>query len=149
MHSQLKHIDKKEVELPDTVFIWDIETRVFQSIAIQCLAKIEGIALLDGTFIDSLLGRDVSERVKGICVEQDQKEHSIQLKIEINIAYGFSIPDKAAEVQMKLAEEITMFTGLHVGTIHVVFKNLIPCKSLSEEHREPAVSNSAHKYVVG
>ena len=149
MHSQLKHIDKKEVELPDTVFIWDIETRVFQSIAIQCLAKIEGIALLEGNFIDSLLGRDVSDRVKGICVEQDQKEHSIQLKIEINIAYGVSIPEKAEEIQMKLAEEITMFTGLHVGTIHVVFKNLIPQRGVSEEHKEQAVSSSAHKYIVG
>lgn len=150
MHSQLKHIDKKEVELPDTVFIWDIETRVFQSIAIQCLAKIEGIALLDGNFIDNLLGRDVSDRVKGICVEQDQKQHSILLKIEINIAYGVSIPEKAEEVQMKLAEEITMFTGLHVGTVHVVFKNLIPCKtSCEEQHKELVTSNSAHKYVVG
>ena len=149
MHSQLKHIDKKEVELPDTVFIWDIETKVFQSIAIQCLAKIEGIALLEGSFIDSLLGRDASERVKGIHVEQDQKEHSIQLKLEINIAYGFSIPEKAEEVQVKVAEEITMFTGLHVGTIHVVFKNLIPSKVVSEEHRELATSHSAHKYVVG
>ncbi len=133
MHSQLKHIDRKEVDLPDMVFIWDIETRVFQSIVIQCLAKIDGVALLEGNFIDHLLGRDVNERVKGIFVEQDQKHHSVQIKMEINVAYGLSIPQKAEEIQAKVAEEVSVLTGLHVGSVHVVFKNLIHEKSLVEE----------------
>jgi uncharacterized alkaline shock family protein YloU len=134
VHSQLKQMDTKEVELPDTVFIRDIESRVFQSIAIQCLAKIEGVALLEGNFIDSLLGRDASERIKGISVEQDQKSHSVQLKIELNVAYGISIPEKAEEIQTKITEEISLFTGLHVGCVHIIFKNLIPCKESYEEH---------------
>jgi uncharacterized alkaline shock family protein YloU len=133
MESPLKNIDTKEVELPDTVFIRDIESRVFQSIAIQCLAKIEGVSLLEGTFIDSLLGRDSNDRIKGIYVDQDSKKHSIQVKVEINIAYGVSMPEKAEEVQQKISEEITQFTGLHVGSVHVVFKNLIPCKKALEE----------------
>ncbi len=133
MDSPLKNIDTKEVELPDTVFIRDIESRVFQSIAVQCLSKIEGVSLLEGTFIDSLLGRDASDRIKGIHVDQDSKNHSIQIKVEINIAYGVSIPEKAEEVQQKIAEEISLFTGLHVGTVHVVFKNIIPCKRALEE----------------
>lgn len=136
MHSQLKQIDKKEMDLPDTVFIWDIETKVFQSIAIQCLAKISGISLLDGSFIDNLLGRDANERVKGIHVEQDQKHHSIQIKIEVNVAYGVAIPQKAEEIQLKLTEEVSIFTGLHVGSVHVVFKNLIPCKNSLEGNSE-------------
>ena len=136
MESPLKNIDTKEVELPDTVFIRDIESRVFQSIAIQCLAKIEGVSLLEGTFIDSLLGRDSNDRIKGIYVDQDSKKHSIQVKVEINIAYGVSMPEKAEEVQQKISEEITQFTGLHVGSVHVVFKNLIPCKKSLEETAE-------------
>ena len=133
MESPLKNIDTKEVELPDTVFIRDIESRVFQSIAVQCLAKIEGVSLLEGTFIDSLLGRDASDRIKGIYVEQDSKKHSIQVKVEINISYGISMPEKAEEVQQKISKEITEFTGLHVGSVHVVFKNLIPCKKTLAE----------------
>lgn len=134
MNSPLKNIDTKEVELPDTVFIRDIESRVFQSIAVQCLARIEGVALLEGTFIDSLLGRDPNERIKGIHVEQDPKNHAIQIKVEINVAYGVSIPEKAEEIQVKIAQEISRFTGLHVGSVHVVFKSLIPCsKSIREE----------------
>jgi uncharacterized alkaline shock family protein YloU len=132
MHSQLKQIDRKEVELPDTVFVWDIESKVFQAIAVQCLSKIEGIALLEGNLIDSLLGRDSNERIKGIHVEQDQKNHAIEIKLEINVAYGVSIPQKAEEIQTKISEEISLFTGLHVGSVHVVFKNLIPSKSALE-----------------
>lgn len=136
MHSQLERMDKKEVDLPDTVFIWDIETKVFQSIAIQCLSKIKGISLVEGSFIDNLLGRDSSERVKGIHVEQDQKQHSIQMKIEINVAYGIEIPQKAEEIQVKIAEEVSTFTGLHVGSVHVVFKNLMALKPVLEEGEE-------------
>jgi uncharacterized alkaline shock family protein YloU len=120
MQDPLKGMDKKEVDLPETVFIWDIETKVFQSIIIQCLAKIEGVALLEGSFLDNLLGRDVNGGVKGIHVEQDQKHHSIQVKIEIMIAYGVNIPQKA--------KEISFLTGLHVGAVHVIFKNLMPNK---------------------
>lgn len=135
MYDQLKNMDTREIELPDTVFIRDIETRVFQAIALQCLAKIEGIALLEGNLFDSLLGRDL-ERVKGIHVEQDQKKHSVDVRVEINVGYGISIPDKAEEVQTKLAEEISHWTGLHVASVHVIFKDLIP----PESGNDPAVA---------
>ncbi len=141
MHDQLKRIDKKERDLPDTIFIRDIETKVFQSIIIQCLSKIDGVALLEGSFIDNLLGRDVNDGVKGIHVEQDPKQHSIQVKIEITVAYGVSIPLKAEEIQEKVAEEISQFTGLHVGTVHVIFKNLIPHKNSQSASEELAMSS--------
>lgn len=125
MYDQLKNIDTREIELPETVFIRDIDTRVFQAIALQCLAKIEGISLLEGNLFDSLLGRDV-ERVKGIHVTQDQKKHSVEIRVEINVLYGVNIPDKAEEVQGKLVEEISKWTGLHVSSVHIIFKDLIP-----------------------
>lgn len=122
---KLRQIDAKEFELPDTIFIRDIENRVFQSIALRCLAHIEGVGLLEGNLFDTLLGRDGPEGVKGIYVEQDQKSHSVKVRVEINVAYGISIPEKAEEVQLKVTEEISRFTGLHVASVHVIFKNLI------------------------
>lgn len=117
-------LDAKELNLPDTVLIRDVETRVFQTIVLQCLARIEGIGLQEGNLFDSLLGREV-ERVKGIYVEQDQKQHSVKVRVEINIAYGLSIPEKAEELQTKIVEEISRWTGLHVASVHVIFKDLI------------------------
>lgn len=125
MHDRLKTIDTKELELPDTVFIRDIETKVFQSIVLQCLTQISGVALVEATLIDNLLGRDQGERVTGIEVEQDQKTHSVKVKVEVDVAYGASIPDKAEEIQWLVTKDISRLTGLHVAAVHVVFKNLI------------------------
>ena len=124
MYDQLKNMDQREIELPDTVFIRDIDTKIFQAIALQTLSKIEGIGLLEGNLFDSLLGREV-ERIKGIYVEQDQAKHSVEIKVEINVQYGIHIPEKAEEIQEKLVREISQWTGLHVSSVHVIFKELM------------------------
>lgn len=135
MYDKLKQMDSKEIQLPETTYIRDIESRVFQGITLRCLAKIEGISLLEGNIIDSLLGREV-ERIKGIHVEQDQQKHSVNLRVEINIEYGISIPKKAEEIQNKIAKEITDLTGLHVSCVHIIFKNLIHQTQEDEEELE-------------
>jgi uncharacterized alkaline shock family protein YloU len=127
MHNPLKQIDTKELELPETVFIRDIESKVFQSIALQCLAQINGVETLEGNLFDSLLG-DSLDGIKGIHVDQDQKNHSVNVRVEINVSYGVCIPEKAEEIQNKILQDISRLTGLHVGSVHVVFKNLISPK---------------------
>ncbi len=135
MLDQLKNMDAREIELPNTVFIRDIDSRVLQGIVLQILSKIENIGLIEGNLFDSLLGRDM-DRVKGIHVEQEQKGKSVTVRVEINIFYGVSIPEKSEEIQTKISEEITQWTGLHVSSIHVVFKNLITPQETSEEAKE-------------
>lgn len=127
MQERPPRLDTKEFEVPQTVFSRDIETRVIQVIILYCLGKIEGIAVLGGGLIDSLLGREV-EKVKGIHVEQDSKNFAVKVNVEINIDYGITIPEKAEEVQNKVAEDITRLTGLHVASVHVVIKGLTPPK---------------------
>lgn len=122
----VKKVDTKEFELPETIFSRDIENRVFQGIVLQCLSEIEGITLVEGNFIDNILGRGGLEGVKGIAAEQDNKNHSIAIRLEVNICYGTSIPEKAEEIQTKISDEITRLTGLHVSVVHVVFKNVVP-----------------------
>lgn len=114
-----------ELEYPETVFVRDIETRVFQSLVLQCLAKIKGITLIERNFIDNILGRETVEGIKGIHTEQDSKNNAVNVKVEVNVCYGISIPEKAEEIQTKLTEEIIQLTGLHVASVHVVFKNVI------------------------
>lgn len=118
-------LTSEELEFPETVFVRDIENRVFQAIVLQCLAKIEGITLIEGGLIDNFLGRASLEGVKGISAEQDPKDHGITVKVEVNICYGIPIPQKADEIQNRLAEELSELTGLHVRRIHVVFKSVV------------------------
>jgi len=132
--------DVQEYELPETTYIRDVESRVFQAIALQCLSRIEGISFLGGTLIDNLLGRDGMDRIKGVYVEQDQKKHSVYVRVEVNIKYGISIPQKAEEIQSKIVKEISSFTGLHVSCVHVVFKNLIIYQKHQEEEKKEEVA---------
>ena len=125
MEDKFKDIDKKEIQLPETTFSRDIESRVFQAIVFQCLSKIEGIGLVSKGLIDSLLGRDVQESYSAIHVEQDQKQHSVSIKIELNVKFGISIPEKAEEIQTSVIEAVSKFTGLHVNKVHIIFKNMI------------------------
>jgi len=101
MRDQFKEMDMKEFEFADTVFVRDIESRVFQAITFKCLQDIEGVALLEGNLIDNLLGRDHPEKMKGIHVEQDQKNHAVNIRIELNISYGISIPEKLKRFRQK------------------------------------------------
>jgi uncharacterized alkaline shock family protein YloU len=123
---EAKKVDTKEFELPETLYVRDIENRVFQGIVVQCISQMEGVALLEGNLIDSLLGRSAVEGgIKGIYAEQDSKNKSISIKVEINIDYGYAIPEKAEEIQTKIVEDITRLTGLHVSNVHLIFKNVI------------------------
>lgn len=150
---RFEELDTKEIDLPDTIFIRDIESRVFQAITIKCLAAIEGIALIEGNLIDNLLGREGMERIKGVHIEQDSKNHSVNLKLEVNVSYGISLPEKAEEIQNKLVKEITRLTGLHVACVHVVFKNLLPDVSLedlllkSKEKEKPPLAKEMDEYA--
>lgn len=114
-----------ELELPDTLFVRDIDDQVFQGIAIQCLSNIKGIYPLENTFLDAILGHIAPHSLRGIHAEQDPRTHSVNFRIEVNIAFGTPIPEKAEEIQNTLSQEIPKMTGLHVGCIHVVFKNVI------------------------
>ncbi|MEI8124844.1 MAG: Asp23/Gls24 family envelope stress response protein [Parachlamydiaceae bacterium] len=142
-----KKLDTKEFELPDTHFVRDVENRVFQGIVLQCLSKIDGITLVEGNFIDNILGRTSLEGTKGISIEQDNKNHSVGVKIDVNICYGHSIPKKAEEIQTVCAEEITKLTGLHVSSVHVVFKNVL----LPEQMKKELILNEdgAHSLTNG
>jgi uncharacterized alkaline shock family protein YloU len=149
-----RKVDTQEFELPETLFVRDIENKVFQGIALHCLAKIDGISLLEGNFIDNILGREGLETVRGIHAEQDNKHQCVSIKIEINVGFGVSIPEKAEEIQTKVAEEITKMTGLHVAMVHVIFKGIVPKERLkkisevfvSSKSSAPVTSDGLEEY---
>ncbi len=133
--------EQSHKDMQPTIFLTDIETKVFQAIAFQTLKEIGSIELIEGSIFDSLLGGEEGEKMKGIHVECDETRPIVNLKIEVNILYGICIPDKSLEIEQKIKERITELTGFHVGLIHVTFKNIIFPKSL-EELIEKAESHS-------
>lgn len=125
MPTKTSQVDFREVDFAETLCVRDIESRLFQALVLKIIDKIEGVAPAGGNIIDNIFGRDNSERVKTVFVEQDLKKHAVSIRVEINVRYGVSIPQKAEEVQTKIAEEVSKYTGLHVSRVHVIFKDLI------------------------
>ena len=121
-----------EINYIDTVYVQNIESKVFQAIVYQSLKEIDGIELIEGNLFDSLIGGEGNEKMKGIHVEQDEASHTVSFKIDLNVSYGICIPTKAEEIQKKIKEDISKLTGLHIGYVHVVFKNVILPESLNK-----------------
>lgn len=128
---ELGEMDPKELHLPETTMVHDIETKFFQSITIQTIKKIEGVEVVGNSpLINNILGND--DKIYGVFIEQDQKKHEVSIKVEVNIRYGMSIPEKAEQIQMQVIKDISSLTGVHVSMMHVIFKNIIedhPAKS--------------------
>ena len=120
---EVRKLDPQEFELPETTLSRDIENQVFQGIILKILSQISGIGLLEGRFLDNLIGR--VDKVKGIFIEQDEASHSVRIKIEVSVQYGVNIPQKADEIHSAVVEEITKMTGVRVSEVHVVFKELM------------------------
>jgi uncharacterized alkaline shock family protein YloU len=131
-------LDTKEFELPETVYVRDIENRVFQGIIAKCLSNISGISLIEGGILDHILGRE--EGIAGIHTEQDSKQHAISVKIEVNIDFGISIPEKAEQIQTEVVTVLTELTGLHVAQVHVVFKQLSTTEATKKHQAQNAPS---------
>jgi uncharacterized alkaline shock family protein YloU len=136
------HLDQREFDLPETTYSRDIENRVFQDIVLKTLSDIEGIGLIEGNFLNTLIGKP--DTVKGIVAEQDPKTHSVRLKIEVRIKYGLSIPHVADEIQTLVVQEITKMTGVRVSEIHVIFKELLP-----EETQQTAPLPTLAQQIAG
>ena len=109
----------------DVVYIQDVDNKVFQAIVVKTLMKIDGVRLLEeGSLIDDLLGRESQSRIKGVLIEQDLKQHSVSIKIELELAYGLSLKVMAKKVQESIVKDVQEFTGFTIASVHLVFKHL-------------------------
>lgn len=129
--------DAKELELPETLFVRDIDNRVFQHLVAQVLARVPDIALVEGGFMHNILGRSSPESLSAIHAEQDSGAKSLKIRVDLNIAYGVPIPEKAEEIQNLLSQELTRLTGLHIASVHLVFRGL-----LSQETKQDTPKHS-------
>lgn len=128
---------KTEYEYPETLFVRDIDNKVFQHLVVGVLSAIGGVSLSEGNLIDNILHIANPDGISGVLVTQDSKNHSVAVRVDVNVAYGISIPEKAEEIQARVSEEITRYTGLHVSQVHVVVKDII----LPSNEREHSHTN--------
>lgn len=149
---QVHQPDPKEFELPETTYSHEIENRVFRDIIFHVLSQTPGIGLHEN-FLGTLIGR--ADSVKGITIDQDLKTRSVHITLEIQIQYGMNIPQTAEDIQTRVSDAIMKMTGMRVGSIHIIFKELMletPSKDLfvgpkvPVEINDPTSSGLEHEF---
>ena len=58
---------------------------------------------------------------------------SVSVEVSVNLYYGVSLPQVAAAVQTAIADEITRLTGLKVGCVNIVVREIEDAEEPQEE----------------
>lgn len=93
----------------------NITTRVLETIAAKAASEVEGVAKLHTRLQNEVFGRN-SERI-GAKVNRNQNDISID--VEVDLQYGYSVPDVAMKVQKRVKEQILYMTDLVVQEVNV------------------------------
>lgn|GEM_PF-5536529 len=110
-----------------TNYVEDIDASVFQGIVLESIDRTHGIYLLEPT-----QPKELTDKINGISVNVDQRKQEVYVHLELSILYGYSIPEKAAEVREKITNKIQSLTGYEVAYVRVKFKNILAVEPVFE-----------------
>lgn len=113
-------------------------------IADDVVAIIAGLAASDVKGVASLGGnvtRDVISRLgnkslgKGVRFSIDE-EGRANVSIQVNVRYGFNVPETCAKVQNRVKTAIETMTGLNVGEVNIRVASIVVGKSQQTAEKE-------------
>lgn len=114
----------KELQFPETVYEQEVGMKAFRSIVLKTLTEIEGVFFLEENLMDSILGREGVEGVRGIEVHQLEGQPALDVQVRICLASGLSIPQMVEQIQSQIVQALTKDTGLHVARVQVVVEDI-------------------------
>ncbi|MBS6195575.1 MAG: Asp23/Gls24 family envelope stress response protein [Clostridiales bacterium] len=116
--------NRKEVR--DTYTIYDnqsigkvqIADEVVAIIAGLAATEVEGVASMNGNITNELVGKlGMKNLSKGVKV--DVLENVVCVDLNLNLEYGYSIPETCKKVQERVKTAIENMTGLQVSDINI------------------------------
>ena len=101
-----------------------IADEVIAIIAGLAASEVEGVASMAGNatreLIEKLGVKSLSKGVR-LQVENDQ----VRVAMNVNLRYGYSVPETSAEVQEKVKTAIETMTGLEVAEVNIKITNVV------------------------
>ena len=98
----------------------------------EVIAIIAGLAASEVEVVASMAGnvtRDLIERlgVKSLSrgVRILVSENAVKAALNVNLKYGYSVPDTCAQIQDKVKTAIETMTGLHVTEVNIKIVNVV------------------------
>ena len=113
-------------DLRDTYTIYDDQTigkvqiadEVVAIIAGLAATEVEGVASMAGNITNELVGKlGMKNLSKGVKV--DVLENVVCVNLNLNLEYGYSIPETCKKVQEKVKTAIENMTGLEVSDVNI------------------------------
>ena len=113
-------------DMRDTYTIYDYQTigkvqiadEVVAIIAGLAATEVEGVASMAGNITNELVGKlGMKNLSKGVKV--DVLENVVCVNLNLNLEYGYSIPETCKKVQEKVKTAIENMTGLEVSDVNI------------------------------
>lgn len=102
-----------------------IDARAIASIAKQAVCEVEGVTRLSGnSIVDNIAEFVGSRKIQDRSLQVAFEENAVSVEVAVNVAYGFSLPEVAAEVQQSVSSAIEQLTGLSVRQVNVAIREI-------------------------
>ena len=114
MEEKRKSLKIKE----DQMGVIRVADDVVSIIAGLAATEVEGVASMAGNITNEIVAKTgIKNLAKGIRVEV--MDGIVTVDVNLNIRYGYAIPEVSGNVQDRVRTAIETMTGLEVGTINV------------------------------
>ena len=114
MEEKRKSLKMKE----DQMGVIRVADDVVSIIAGLAATEVEGVASMAGNITNEIVAKTgIKNLAKGIRVEV--LDGIVTVDVNLNIRYGYAIPEVSGNVQERVRTAIETMTGLEVGTINV------------------------------
>ena len=114
-----------------------ISTAALATIVRKAACSVEGVTRITGSsLVDNIAEFVGSKKVLGRSIQIAIQGSEISVELSINICYGVSLPEIAANVQRTVASQIEELTGLRAAQVDVIIREMEDPAEVPEEDEE-------------
>ncbi len=102
-----------------------ISSAAIATIVRKAACSVEGVTRITGnSLVDNIAEFVGSRKVMDRAIQTAIEDSSVSVELSINICYGVSLPEIAANVQKTVADQIKEQTGLQVEQVNVIIREM-------------------------
>ena len=102
-----------------------IHENVIATIVRKMACSVKGVSKISGSsFVDNIAEMVGSKKIHDRSIVVEMGESSVSVEVSINLYYGVSLPQVASAVQEAISGEIARLTGLKVGRVNIVVREI-------------------------
>lgn len=100
----------------------------------KAACSVEGVTRITGnSIVDNIAEFVGSKKIQDRSIQVQIKDSSVAIELAINICYGVSLPEIAANVQKNVSSEIQNLTGLTVERVNVTIREMEDIQEAAEK----------------